>query len=72
MEDKFPKLQSVQKDPDFGKDWNPFLHLLQKSLLLALLERGQLNRMEYRIAEEQLNRQRRERIRRLLESGEIP
>lgn len=40
-----------------------FLYQLQYALLLALLEQGQLNHMQYRYAEDQLKKQRRERAR---------
>ena len=40
-----------------------FLYQLQCALLLALLEQGQLNHMQYRYAEDHLKKQRRERAR---------
>lgn len=38
----------------------PFLYRLQSGLLLALKERGRLNEMQYRHAQERLDRQHRE------------
>ena len=47
-----------------------FFDHLQRALLLALRERGRLDVMEYRYAEEKLRRQRIHRARKLLEKGE--
>lgn len=68
-----PNLQFIENDQWITKEEQyPFLHHLQRSLLLALRERGRLNAMQYRYAEERLNRQRRERAKKLLEKGNIP
>ena len=48
-----------------------FIHQLQYALLLALREKGKLNAVQYRQAEEQLNRQRRSRAKRILEKEEL-
>ena len=47
-----------------------FLHQLQITMLLALRERGRLNAMQHRHAEEKLNHQRLIRARRILEREE--
>ena len=49
-----------------------FLNHLQMALLLALREQGRLGAMQYRHAEEELNRQRRERAKSLLKKGKFP
>ena len=47
-----------------------FLYHLQGALLLALREQGRLDAAQYRRAEEELKRQRRERAKALLKEGE--
>ena len=47
-----------------------FLDHLQNAILLALREKGRLNAVQYRHAEEKLKQQRRERARGLLAKGD--
>ncbi|MBM6723295.1 hypothetical protein [Pseudoflavonifractor phocaeensis] len=49
-----------------------FLYRLQDGLLLALKEQGQLNEMQYRHAQDRLDRQYREWVRKLQQKGERP
>ena len=68
-----PKLQRIENDQRItNDDQYPFLHHLKLALLLALRERGQLNAMQHRYAEEKLDQQRRERAKMLLNKGRIP
>ena len=54
-------LQSVENDRRITKEQDAdFLYLLQNAFLLALKESGQLNEMQYRYAEENLNTRRKE------------
>ena len=69
MQKKFSVLQKIDNDRQITREEDaPFLYHLQRALLLALREQGRLHPMEYRQAEEALNRQRRERARKLQES----
>ena len=71
MARKFAKLQRIDNNEVITKDTNyPFLYHLQSALLLALKERGRLNAMQYRYAEEKLKQQRRDRAKCMLEKGE--
>ena len=73
MERKFAKLQQIDHDERITREGHDaFLHLLQSALLLSLRERGWLNTMQHRHAEERLNRQRRERAKMLLQQEEHP
>jgi hypothetical protein len=57
---QFAQLQRIDGDVPITKEnHTEFLYLLQSALLLALQEKGILDRMEYRHAEEALRRQRR-------------
>ena len=68
-----PKLQRIENDQWItNDDQYPFLHHLQGALLLALRERGQLNAMQHRHAEEKLDQQRIARAKELLEKENIP
>ena len=68
-----PKLLRIENDQWItNDDQYPFLHHLQQAMLLALRERGQLNAMQHRHAEEKLDQQRRERAKTLLNKGRIP
>lgn len=49
-----------------------FLYRLQGGLLLALKEQGRLNEMQYRHAQDRLDRQHREWVRKLQQKGERP
>lgn len=62
MEKKFAHLQRIENDRTITKATDSeFLYHLQHGLLLALMERGTLNAMQYRQAAEKLDRQRRDR-----------
>ena len=51
-------LRSVQEDRRITKEQDAaFFHELQRAILLALLEAGQLNEAQYRYAEDRLNAQ---------------
>ena len=73
MSRRIPELQKIDCDEQITKETHyEFLHHLQSALLLALRERGQLNAMQHRHAEEKLGQQRRERAKTLLNKGRIP
>lgn len=61
MGKKYAALQRIDNDRKITKDTdNAFLLHLENALLLALKERGILNTMQYRYAEEKLMQQRRD------------
>ena len=65
---KFAALQQIDNGRKITPDSDyEFLYQLQTALLLALRERGTLNAMQYRQAEEKLKQQRRNRAKRLME-----
>ena len=71
MEKQFAKLQHIDHNETITKEnHNTFLYHLQSSILLALLEQGKLNTMQYRRVEESLNLQRIQRAKRILDKGE--
>lgn len=58
MRKKYAQLQQISNDSEISLETDStFLEELQRGLLLALLEQGQLTAMEYRHAEEKLKRQ---------------
>ena len=58
---QFAALQRIDHHRKFTQeDDREFLYNLENALLLALLEDGTLNQMQYRQASEKLKRQRRE------------
>ena len=67
---KFARLRQIDgnraicKDTDY-ETW----YYIEQGLLLALYQSGTLNMMQYRLAEELLKEQRRERARRLMGDG---
>jgi len=68
MAKQFAKLQRIEGGGPITRETHyDFLWHLQRALLLALLEQGKLNAMEYRYAEERLKQQRRSRAKRILE-----
>ena len=70
MRKKFVALQRIDIDRRITKDTDhEFLYHLELALLLALKERGTLNAMQCRQAEERLNQQRRDRARKLVQKG---
>ena len=69
MKKQFAVLQQIENDRQITQEEDAlFLYHLQRALLLALREQGRLHPMEYRQAEEALNRQRREQAMKLQES----
>lgn len=61
MKKQYASLVRIEYDhPITGATDAQFLHRLQSGLLLALMERGRLGEMQYRSAQERLNRQQRE------------
>lgn len=71
MKKKFAELIRIDNDRVITKEEDDeFLYTLQNGLLLALKERGRLNEMQYRHAEEKLRSQRRDRAKRLLQERE--
>ena len=71
MKKKFAVLQkTVWKEALTPESNGAFFYHLQRALLLALWERGRLDMMEYRHAEENLHRQRIQRAAKALEKGE--
>ncbi len=71
MSREFASLERIENDHKITRETDaPFLHRLQSGLLLALKEQGQLSQTQYQYAKEQLDRQFRERARKMLEKGE--
>ena len=67
---KFSKLINIRENREIRKDGNyDCWYSLEYGLLLALLERGTLTAMQFRMAEEALREQRAERARRLMKEG---
>lgn len=67
MVKKFAELQTIEHNEEITGDTHyEFLYHLKKALLLALRERGRINAMQYRHAEELLKRQRRDRAKMIL------
>ena len=67
MARQFAELQRIDNNEVITKETHyEFLYHLKKALLLALRERGRINAMQYRHAEELLKRQRRERAKMIL------
>ena len=72
MAKQFATLESIDKNEEITLETHfKFLYQLQKALLLALHERGRLNGMEYRIAEDKLKQQRIVRAKAILGKEEI-
>lgn len=71
MSREFASLERIDNDHKINRDTaDRFLHRLQSGLLLALKEQGRLSQAQYQYAQEQLDRQRRERTRKRFEKGE--
>lgn len=71
MARKLPQLQEIiSNEPITGENHYDFLWHLQNALLLALREGERLNAVQLRFAMEKLNRQRRERAKKLLDGKE--
>ena len=67
---KFSKLINIRENREIRKDGNyDCWYSLEYGLLLALLERGTLTAMQFRMAEEALREQRAERARKLMKEG---
>lgn len=72
MAKRFASLEAIQNNRKITKETDyEFLHQLQSGLLLALKERGCINEMQYRHAQERLNQQRREWTRKRQPKGGI-
>ena len=71
MARQFAALRSIDNNEAITKETHhEFLHHLQSAMLLALRERGRLNAMQHRYAEEKLNQQRLARGKNILEKEE--
>ncbi len=71
MARQFAQLQRIDNNEAITKENHyEFLYHLQSAMLLALRERGSLNTMQHRHAEEKLKQQRRDRAKNILEKGE--
>ena len=71
MARKFAQLQRIDNNETITQETHfEFLYHLQCAVLLALRERGTLNEMQYRHAEEKLKQQRRDRAKSFLEKRE--
>ena len=71
MAGKIAKLYRIDHNDAITKETHyEFLYHLEYAILLALRERGKLNAMQYRHAEEKLRQQRRDRAKNILEKGE--
>ena len=70
MAKQYASLEAIENNHKITKDTDyEFLHHLQSGLLLALKERGRLNGMQYRCAQERLNQQRWEWTKKLQQKG---
>ena len=68
MRRQFPELQRIDNNETITKETPyEFLYHLQRALLLALRERGSLNAMQHRHAEEALKHQRCDRGKSILQ-----
>ena len=71
MTRQFAQLQHIDNNEAITeKTHYEFLYHLQSALLLALRERGKLNAMQHRHAEEKLKQQRRDRAKNILKKGD--
>ena len=70
MVKQFAKLQRIDNNEAITEEkYSEFVYHLQLALLLAFREKGQLNAMQYRYAEDQLKQQRRRRASQVLQEG---
>lgn len=66
----YASLEAIENERKITKETDyVFLHQLQSGLLLALKERGRLNEMQYRYAQDRLNQQHREWTKKLQQKG---
>ncbi len=73
MAGRFAVLQRIDNNGQITKEnHSVFLSRLQSALLLALREQGRLSAMQLRQAQEGLQKQRRERAKKLSQKGEHP
>lgn len=71
MAKPFSKLQRIDNnEPVLEETHYAFLFHLQNALLLALHERGRLNALQHRYAQEKLKQHRKERAKHILDKGE--
>lgn len=70
MARQFAEFKCIENNEVITKEANyEFLYHLQSAILLALREKGRLNAMQYRQAEEKLKQQRLDRVRNILKKG---
>lgn len=71
MAKQYASLEKIEHNRKITRELDePFLHRLQSGLLLALKEQGRLNEMQYRHAQERLDRQHREWSQKHQQKGE--
>ena len=71
MKRQFANLLRIDNNEAIRKETHhEFLYHLQNAMLLALREKGMLNTMQYRHAEEKLKQYRKERAKELLSKGD--
>ena len=71
MARQYAELQSIDNNEAITKETHyEFLYHLQSAMLLALRDRGRLDAMQHRHAEEKLKQQRRNRAKNILKKGE--
>ncbi len=70
MQRQYASLDRVEHNHKITRDTDfQFLYRLQGGLLLALKEQGRLSETQYRLAQERLDRQRRDWIKKLNQKG---
>lgn len=71
MAKQYACLEKIEHNRKITRELDePFLYRLQSGLLLALKEQGRLNEIQYRYAQDRLDRQHRERTRKHHQKGE--
>lgn len=71
MARRYASLEKIEHNRQITKEQDAqFLHRLQSGLLLALKEQGRLNEMQYRHAQDRLDRQYREWVQKQGQKGE--
>lgn len=73
MARQYASLEQIEHNRKITQETDhAFLYCLQGGLLLALKEQGRLNETQYRHAQDRLDRQHREWVRKLQQKGERP
>lgn len=73
MARQYASLEQIEHNHKITQETDhAFLYRLQGGLLLALKEQGRLNEMQYCHAQDRLDRQHREWVRKLQQKGERP